>query len=222
MAKARKPTDPALTLGVAPEVSVPGADPRPDPDLEVEPLVRTFMATGSLRWEAMVALVDSGILPRGAFLPIPEWALADYGDLNQAMEAFAALAESRPVAANHALNAYLDGRNVRISLKLGGCAWVTLLPDGLRVRGNAYLGDTGLTQLPANLTVSERLHLGRTRVANLPEGLKVGELNLVGNFVWDGRIPQDAEIELTVWTDRHPGGLTLDVWRTLHPHGERA
>jgi hypothetical protein len=115
------------------------------------------------------------------------------------------IAKGSPEAANAWFNAWLAQKALATGrLDCQGMAWLTSLPDGLRVDGYLGLNETGLRSLPRGLRVE-------------------GNLTLFDAPAWDGRIPEDTEVGGTVYTewgaDGIPLGPTLAEWRARYPHG---
>jgi hypothetical protein len=205
-----------------------------------------LLATGMLRWDALLALKEAGVAP--AELPLPQGVAPDLllpVDGSRGWEAFyyaiRLLGGRDPAAANATLNAYLEGRTLEGSvaftrwpkltslppglvvngfLALDGTG-LQALPDGLVVRGYLDLCDTPIASLPERLTVEGDLHLEWVpHLVTLPKGLKVAnDLIIRGCPKWDGRIPDDAEVGNRIATDRHPVEISLPEWRRLHSGG---
>jgi hypothetical protein len=100
---------------------------------------------------------------------------------------------------------------------------LTVLPDDLKVGGFLELIRHPILATPKNLKVAGYLGLQGTPLRTLGQGLCVGsDCFLDGCPDWDGRIPEDAQIDGVIFTDRHPSpGIRLGAWRRLHPRGER-
>jgi hypothetical protein len=173
-------------------------DPAPDRDLEAA--ITTFMATGLDRWDAIVALAESGVDlgPLGLAGVPREW-FGSWETPYDALDTMAFFGTTHPEGANALLNVWLEGRNLT-NLDLSDWAWVRSLPAGL---------DT------------DCLNLDHSGIVTLPAGLNVWELRLAGCTTWDGRIPEDARVRGELCTDTHRRGITLAAWRALHPNGER-
>jgi hypothetical protein len=202
-----------------------------------------------LPWDAAFVLLEAGMDREvvAAALGMPAKALLHPANAGEALRVFARIAQADPAGANAALNVYLMGRSVVDGLDLDGRDWVTSLPVGLHLApfGGLNLRDTAIEALPPGLTEVPGNLVSGTRLAALPEGLNVwGNLILTGAPIvtlpaglrvaggnlflndchaWDGKIPPDAQVKALgiLYTPRHPEGISLSDWRSLHPRGER-
>jgi hypothetical protein len=178
--------------------------PVPDPALLEDPegAVRALMATGMLRWDALVALAeaDSASAFRLTMAGLPP-ALLRLRQAEALLRALDRRAAAGPSAANGVLNLFLEGRQLFRTLSLERRGWVTSLPERLRT-STLHLRETGIVALPDKLVVD-------------------GSLFLQGCFAWDGRIPPGVEVRGHVHTDTYPNGIRLKGWRLDHPRGER-
>jgi hypothetical protein len=110
------------------------------------------------------------------------------------------IAEVDPAGALAALHGHLNALTEEPPhLDLSGLAWLTSLPDGLRVYQDLDVSQSGLVALPKRLDAS-RLHVW-------------------GCLHWDGQVPKGSKL-WKLHTDGHPFGVTLSVWRKHHPQGE--
>jgi hypothetical protein len=142
--------------------------------------VRELMGKGLTRWDAMLALVEAGIDP-GEIIGlqgVPKAALFAAPDAQSFARGLAqmdgGLAMTDPAGANRALGAYLAGRTIEGDLDFYEFRWVTSLPEGLKVRGDVVLVETGLKDLPDDLEVDGCLYVGESALTVLPRGLVVG------------------------------------------------
>jgi hypothetical protein len=100
---------------------------------------------------------------------------------------------------------------------------IATLPDGLVVGANLWLEGSGVVALPKALRVGGHLGLDGAAIRDLGPGLTVGKhLQLRGCPNWNGRISAKAWVGGLVFTDRHPNGIRLELWRRLHPESEGA
>jgi hypothetical protein len=199
-------------------------------DVDHGATVRALLATGMLRWDAMLTLVEGGgVDPR--CIPGLEGVPPDTVktmNLDDFYLTIAIVGEKDPEGCNAFVNAYLEGREVEDDLELTW-PWLKTLPKGLVVHGRVELQGSGVVALPDGFKVKGCLWLERTPIAALPKGLDVEEvLDLRGCTQWDGRIPKDARIGYrqsdahNIFTDAHPAGLTVANWRQRYPNGEQS
>jgi hypothetical protein len=187
-------------------------------------MITALIATGSSRWDALLTVKNLTSRKRYPNLDgVPRVALCPFINEEVALRAFRKLAAKDPIGANAALNAYLEGRSVdgEDGLWLDGCAWVTSFPPGVFCFGPLSLKGTAVTALPDGLN-GEWIDLSNTPIRSLPAGLNAfRSLMLEGCVAWDGQIPEDAAVGISVVTDAHRGDLlSLRAWRACHPQGE--
>jgi hypothetical protein len=205
-----------------------------------------LVAAGMDRWDAKLALVEAGLAPElfPEFAALPKSFLASNRSWTpeQALLAFAGIAQADPEGANLAWNAWLEGRTVAGDLTLAPAPdWITSLPEGLVIGGSLDVRGSRLTALPRGLVVEGGLNAWNTPVGSLPDGLRVGgmlelrctpittlpqrlrvggRLALTGCDHWDQCLPKDTEVGGLLLTDRHLHGIDVDAWRQQHPQGE--
>jgi hypothetical protein len=207
----------------------------------------TLLATGAKPFEAILALKK---LPRREVLAFwrewmgPRMEIGDFNDL--AWELVCAdppfgsallkalpvgfTAFRGPVAAspdsiflpNTDLAALPQGLTVEGSLVVQDNRKLALLPDDLTVTDDLNATDCALTAVGRNLKVQRHLDLeGNGHLVTLGKGLQVADgINLRRCPAWDGRLPVDAQIGGTIYSDRYPRGTWIVTWRTLFPDGE--
>ena len=116
---------------------------------------------------------------------LPEGIEAHWVDLGNCQrltslpESLAASAEDLDVSNCTALERLPEGFARLVTLNLQGCAKVTELPEGLRVRGAIEVADSGLTALPWSLRSTRLFWRGvhvPSDVAFHPESITVGEI----------------------------------------------
>jgi hypothetical protein len=168
---------------------------------------------------AVLPLLIGGLRdPRGRWL---QW--------SSVLPILSAVASQDPRLANLGVDAWGAEREIPGPMDARGQTWLQSLPKGMRVKGNVDLAGTQVTTLPQGFRVEGDLNLANTPLVSLPKGTGGGalELRIKGTMdltncqAWDGHIPYDTQA-VTVITDTHPDGLTLEIWRSLHPQGERS
>jgi hypothetical protein len=211
---------PARTLtsnvGTAPLAVAAAFGPAADSDAVA--MLAALRATGAPLGEALglAAVVhgDEALLPHvvealrtptGRWLPNP-----------QAVAVLVQVAPYAPDLAAKGLCAWGRGRFLKGDLRLGGCTWVTALPEGVRVEGHCDLGCTGLTALPEGFRVGGSLSLDESLIQTLPRGLSVRlDLSLWRCPDWDEGIPEGLEVGRSICTERHgfKHGGRVGEWR---------
>jgi hypothetical protein len=190
--------------GIPPPVTPRVADGLTPVAETVDGLLQTVLATGASEAEAFALVAQAHGVP--AVLPVLLAALPakpqdGYGYYPPRL-LFDVAAIDPDLAGAATSQWLLDHRGWTVNVDLGNAAWVTDLPVGIHLDGGFDLRGTGIRALPAGLRVT-------------------GGLNVCWCEGWDGRIPADAQIGGTVYTDCHRDGLALDEWRHRYPHGER-
>jgi hypothetical protein len=194
-----------------------GMDANPDTALTA------LMATGMGRWDASTELFANGLRP-SRLEGVPDAIVRPYPNDMEAIFAYSKLDMVNTPGATAFLNAYLEDRSISGDLDLKFHALLTPFPNGVKVSGwAAFSKCESLASIGDGIAVARGLNLeGCSNLASLPKGMVIGTwLDLRRCSAWDDRIPDDAVIEGTIYTDTHTDGVFLDEWRSLHPKGER-
>jgi predicted outer membrane lipoprotein len=149
-----------------------------------------FLATGAAFGEAL-AMVVLAHGAQAAFPLLADWIPGE--DLASAFETLDALAVTHPDLAQRGFDAWGHNRFVGGDFVLMGRAWITAIPEGLRVGGGLNLRETGLLALPEGFRVGGHLELDQTPLTALPKGLVVGG-TLTARYVPLTELPPDLRV----------------------------
>jgi hypothetical protein len=155
----------------------------------VRPLLEACLASGAELGESLTLAASA--LGREGLLTSLVRALEDLapgGSAMYAVDLLKIIAAKDPELARMGLHAWGRDRLFHGYLFLDDNAWITSLPEGMRVEKTLKLQETGLKALPARLRVGEHLELRDVELATIPEDLWVeGDLYLPGAKI--GRMP---------------------------------